>query len=100
MPACRGAPLVHPAKLTPRAASAELWLAVTFHAGSATSGRGSDDSNSESVHGEVRFDVAVRTFATSDGVTTQVLPKPLRTYDATAAIHSSVFVPIGTITSA
>ena len=35
MPGCCGAPLVHPAKLTPLAASDALWLAVTFHVASA-----------------------------------------------------------------
>src|SRR4051812_18448093 len=98
MPGCCGAPLLHPAKLMPRTASAVLWLAVTFHAASETSGRGSDAWSSCGVHGAVRPRVAARTLATSDGLTSQLPPNPLRTYDDTAATHSSVFVPIGTIT--
>ena len=44
--------------------------------------------------------VAVLTLATSSGVTSHRPPNALRTYDVTDAIHSSLLVPIGTITSA
>ncbi len=100
MPGCCGARASHARKLTPCAAPAALWLAVIVHVASGTSACGSDASSSSIVHGAFRPVVAARTLATSAGVTTQPLPpKPLRTYDATAAIHSSVFVPIGTMTS-
>jgi hypothetical protein len=71
-----------------------------FHVASATSGRGSDAWSSAGVQGALRAAVSARTLATSAGVTSQLPPNPLRTYDETAAIHSSLFVPIGTITCA
>src|SRR6187549_640267 len=99
MPDCCGEPVVHPWKFRPPLAVGELWLAVTFQLACCTSGTGRDASSSTWVHGAFRSPVA-RTRATSAGVTIEpVLPKLLRTYDAAAATHSSLFVPIGTITS-
>jgi hypothetical protein len=76
-----------------------LWLAVAFHVGCGCSGCGIDAISESRLQSALREEVAARTRATSAGATTGLLfPKLLRTYDATAAIHSSRFVPIGAIT--
>ena len=61
---------------------------------------GSDASSSGTVQLLFLVMVAARTAATSAGVmSAALLPKLLRTYDATSAIHSSLFEPIGIMTS-
>src|SRR5215213_1236274 len=100
MPACCGAPVVHTPLPNAAAAVSGFTLALAFHVGCAASSAGSADSSSAAVHGAFRAAVAARILATSAGVTTDpVLPKLLRTNDAIAEIHSSLFVPIGIITS-
>src|SRR5438105_1086857 len=100
MPACCGAPVDHPASVNAPAAVVALWLAVTFHDGSAARTRGSVASISATVHGALCDALAARTRATSAAVTKPaVFPKLLRMNEATPAIHSSLLVPIGTMTS-
>src|SRR4030095_7257681 len=75
------------------------WLAVTFHEASGTSARGIEAISSSTVHCVFRSPLPARTFATSAGVTNDPeFPKLARTYDATSAIHWSLFDPIGTMT--
>ena len=88
MPGSCGMPVVHAASVRPFAARSALWLAVAFHVASDGSSRGSDASSSGNVHIALRPAVAARTRATSAGAMNDaVLPKSLRMYDATLAIH-------------
>src|SRR2546426_728975 len=100
MPDCCGAPVFHPASVKAPAAAAALWLAVTFHVGWASIMRGKVSSISATVHGVFRAVVSARTRATSAAVTNPAeFPRLLRMYEAAAAIHSSLLLPIGTMTS-
>src|SRR5690242_10782088 len=82
------------------AAVAALSLAVVFHDESFTSSRGSEDSSSALFQRSFRPAVAVRTRATYAGAIIGArLPNALRMYEPMAAIHSSEFMPIGTMTS-
>ncbi len=84
----------------PLGATAGLWLAVAFHEGSRTIGRGSEDSSSGIAQGAFLDADAARTRATSAGaIEAARLPNELRTYEAIDATHSSLFWPIGTMTS-
>ena len=86
-------------RLSPPAAAPALSLAATFHP-SVKSGTGSDEVSSGTVQLALRPAVDARTRTTSAGVTTPPrLPKLVRTYNATDAIHSSSFAPIGIMTS-
>src|SRR5688572_26064930 len=100
MPGTCGAPVDQPRDVSEKPSSAGLWLAVTFHAAWFSRRLGSVASTAGSVHGFRRLAVAARTRATSAGVTIPpALPNALLVYDATAATHSSVFVPMGNMTS-
>src|SRR5262245_41129862 len=100
IPAACGAWLLHDASESAPAAPAGLWLAVSFHVGSGSSTFGSEASSSATDHGVLRDVVAERTRFTSAALTSPlVLPKLVRTYEATAATQSSGLLSIGTITS-
>src|SRR5690349_3007118 len=99
MPAFCGAPLFHDCRLSARIAVLALSLAVAVQP-FGTSGFGNDACSSSMSHCLSRLPLVALTRATSAGVTKPPrLPKLLRTYEATDATHSSVFDPIGIITS-
>src|SRR5262245_9839101 len=100
MPGACAPPELHGWMPRPFGATAELWLAVAFHDPSRTISRGSDDSSSGTGHGVFRARLAARARATSaDDTVDARLPNALRTYDVIDATHSSLFMPIGTMTS-
>src|SRR5258706_12100299 len=67
MPGFCGSPDVHGWMVKPLGATAGLWLAVAFHEGSRTIGRGSEDSSSGIAQGAFLDADAARTRATSAG---------------------------------
>ncbi|MEO8077762.1 MAG: PA2169 family four-helix-bundle protein [Acidobacteriota bacterium] len=103
MPGACGAPESHRAPgVAPVAlpAPATLWLAVNVHSAAFVSAVGTVGNSSATVHGERRAPIVLRTSATCAGVTKPaLLPKLLRTNDATSAIQASSLAAIGTITA-
>src|SRR5215212_4874541 len=81
-------------------AAAALWLADTFHVASGTRTFGNVPCSSATVQGALRVPAAARTRRTSAALTRPaLLPKLVRTYELTAATHSSGLLFIGIMSS-